>query len=307
MQKDWVKFQSVILLVSCLAILGACALGAHKKGSPSPKLRAEMRALGWEKVDRAEPLELKFRPGVGRVETTEYFSQSLLEGFEEGQIVVKRDETALFTVKAEGQADSTPEQIRWIFTTVKKDGKLDLHDLAFPEPGEKLEMIYDSKAQVLKAGAFPKSSIFYVPPLSLPEKAVKVGDTWEMTAQWINLKNGLPMVMSLVTVFKDLYKCGLAGLCADLEVSAAVDIMNLDKNQADFQSDIHGRLLFSIDKGTVIWSLVRNRERYADARSSMRVSSCVVSYLIEPSKESLPKAKVQCDANLESLDLPINL
>ena len=60
--------------------------------------------------------------------------------------------------------------------TLSREGVGLLHDLAFPEPGEIIDMEMSPEGTgYVKAGHFPKNSLFYLPPVPLPKEALMVG------------------------------------------------------------------------------------------------------------------------------------
>jgi hypothetical protein len=166
-------------------------------------------------------------------------------------------------------------------SVVHKDGLVDLHSLGFPEVNEELFFRFATDGRVLKAGDYSATSVFYVPPLSLPPRAVTVGESWELNHAWVSKENGIPLGLEIVTILKQVVQCG-SDLCADLEISGSVKIDAPTSKDLDFISDVRGRMLFSIDRGVIVWSLVNNRERLTTKESVLKVKGCMVARLNSP-------------------------
>lgn len=233
------------------------------------------------------PLILKSQ--VGREELTAYHSQSATFIFEGNELRSQREEALDFKILA--KTTKTDRYIHQIVTVAEKDGTTDLHDLAFPDIGEELLLILTPQGKVIQAGNYPTTSIFYVPPLSLPEKAVEVGDTWLLKSQWTHSKNGTRMKLEVLTIFKELLKCG-ADECVDLEVSGSVQLEDLPINP--LKSEIKGRLLFNRTQGSLVWGVLYNREEFQQESGRILVSSCLESVLVEPAKEAWPGKQALC-------------
>ena len=178
MQNNLRKFKIVYLFVSCFSIISCTSIFKDQNFKVIPLKVTDQRTIHLKSEE-------------GRVENIKYFSHSKIKSFEEQQLIREKDEIVEFLVESKSLA-SDQGNIRNILTTLEKDGLVDLHDLAFPEVKERIEFVFKPNAEVLYAGSYPKSSVFYVPPLSLPSDAVKVGDTWEMQRSWISMKNNIP-------------------------------------------------------------------------------------------------------------------
>jgi len=266
------KLVFVELLGSCF-ILISCPNLKHSSAPISP-LKTEGRTYS-----------LEIKGNTGRKEVTHYYSGSYIKSFEGQQLVREKQEDVEFEVQVNYiREDSSNGFIHTLAKTINKDGVVNLHELAFPELNERMEVVYKKDAEIVYAGEYPRSSIFYVPPLSLPNEPVKVGDTWEMQKSWIGDKNSIPLHIDLVTIFKNVYPCGQE-TCADLEVSGEVSIIaSLNKN-TNFKSEVSGRILFSIDKGVIVWSLLNSKEAMDISDNHVEVLSCLLSHLTEPKRE----------------------
>ncbi len=274
----WFKSQ-VTELSLWLLILTGCATAS----GPGSSLTS---------VDQKEAIELKLVSTPGRLEKSTYHSHVRTKVYQSGQITNEKDEVMDFKVESEGLAGEA--NINQMIRVVEKDGFADLHDMAFPEIGEELIVTLNPNGKVLKAGDYPRNSIFYVPPVSLPDRPVRVGDTWTLDSKWMSLKNGLPMHLSLISIFKGLYRCGVGDLCADLEISGGVKLMDPLPTGIKLTSNIQGRLLFNVNRGTLLWGDVRSEESFRQGEIWVHVSSCLESVLEEPNAERLVGESADC-------------
>jgi hypothetical protein len=257
------------------------------------------RNVQLELLNETQPVELKLQPLKDRKETTQYFSKINTEIYELDQKVREKEESVNFKTEAYYlEDDKKSGHVRVVLKTIQKDGPIDLNDLAFPELDERIEFVYSPRAEVLYAGAYPESSVFFVPSISLPNQPVKVGETWELQKSWINSKTSIPLRLQLVSILKNVYKCGNYK-CADIEVSGEVDIMAPISDNQKFQSQISGRLLFLIDKGSLVWSEIKSEEIFWLQESRMKAHSCLVSVLKTPKEESVLQLSnsLNCDPN----------
>lgn len=252
------------------------------------------------------PVLLALKPSMGDSDITQYRSRTVTTNFIEGQIRHKLSESLDFKVETKVLHVDTAHNIgTYQLSTLEKDGKADMNDYALPEPEEPMEIVLNANAKVLRAGNYPPGTLFYVPPISLPEKEVSVGDTWPMSSDWVSLKSGINLRLEIVSTLKSIRDCGAPGRCAEVEVSGGVVVpganaLNISSStQPDvagvkFSSEIRGRMLLSLSKGTVLYSIVRTDEKMSSTKESSEVASCMVSYTIEPSTE---KVKISSDGS----------
>ncbi|MCB0393362.1 MAG: hypothetical protein KDD25_02310, partial [Bdellovibrionales bacterium] len=187
---------SVVILVVCYISIGCST--ALKIGGPKP-----------EKITLKEPVLLQINPQAGEFERTRFHSHSISETYEGPTLRYAVTEVVDFVVESKTKViDQKNGSIEFLLSTTEKSGPTNLGDLGFPEIGKSFDLVVTPQGKVLKAGKFPKTSLYYVPPISLPEKPVKVGDTWEMSHTWTSASNGMPMEVNLVSIFKSVYQCG---------------------------------------------------------------------------------------------------
>ncbi len=270
---------SLATLIAATLVFAGCA-GAPRGGE---RLEAG-HVLNLREVKLSEPVELNLKAELNSVEKVDYLHRSASRSFENQELRHERDETIEFTAEA-FTARVEPEHFTQVVTVPRKEGSVDLHDFAMPEPGESLEITLTPKAQILKASDWPRNSIFYVPPVSLPAGPVNVGDTWAMRAQWAALADQVPYELDMVSILKRFVACG-EDTCAEIEVSGEVAMsreLQMSMQQTIlFKSEWRGTLLFAIKAGTVLWSRVDSEELFAFERVRRDVRSCLEARLAEP-------------------------
>ena len=255
----------ILSLVFGIALSG-CATGGGGT-STGPK----------EGMPKAIPLEFKGK--AGETTQTRYFSNAHILTFEDGQLVRDRTEGVDFTVSSH-VSEVLPAQkiLKFEVKTIAKDGTVDLHDLAFPELQEQIDYVIRSNGEVLQAGRLPPQSLFYVPAMPIPKGKVEVGDTWIMQHTWYSSKDGIPLSLEVVAILKGIVPCEGKGVCADIEISGHVTLVAQPVAMGSrFNSRLWGRLLFSLDRGDVLWSDMRSSEEMGIKGNHMKVNSCMVS------------------------------
>lgn len=247
----------------CIATLGGCVslnLGSKSAGPPPA-------------------VTLKLKPFS---ETTAYYSHADIKIFEEDQLIRSRDEVVTFSVKSDAALlDPKSGRFELLTKTIARDGSGNLRELGFPELGEEIRFELTPQGEVLKAGDYPKDSLFFVPSVPIPSRTVSVGETWRLLHSWVGAENNLPLTVDLVAILKALYTCGNRK-CADIEVSGEVKSEVLNHSSSKFKSEISGRLVFDLDLGVLVWSLVRNTQDFVSQKNRVFVRSCLISVLSDP-------------------------
>ena len=275
------SFWLILALVNCLTL--SC--------STEPKQRS-LRVP-------PEGIFLRLRPLQGRMEMSSHYSHIHTKSYNKGVVTETEDDIVSFDVATETVlVDMGQLKLHMNMTTIRKEGNVELHDLAFPELGESLRFVFYPNAEVASVDGYPKTSVFYIPPISLPIRKVRIGDTWKMSKTWLSAKGQIPFRVDIVTIFKGLHPCGVKDKCADLEISGQVSLLNASKS-VNFKSEIQGRMLFSIGRGTMVWSLVRNHESLDIQEDRTVLHSCLTSQLIAPEKNLWPVPKdIHCDPHV---------
>ncbi len=224
-------------------------------------------------------IELKGVPGASSL--TRYYSSSrILTYTESTQLLRDKTESVEFDVSTAIKFyDPASGVLKFKTKTVRKDGQVDLHDLAFPELKEEIDFIVSGKtAQVIQAGSYSPQGIFYVPSVPIPKGPVRVGDTWTMEHSWYSAAENIPLKLDIVGILKGIVTCEGSKTCADIEISGGVELVNpITKKDAGFRSKLWGRMLFSVDRGDVIWSEMRSIEEMNVVKERVVVTSCMIS------------------------------
>jgi hypothetical protein len=267
-----------------------CAMAALLVGCTSGRLKTEQA----EKVDsiKTVTIELKMKPGT-RFDT-HYFSNSFIRNYSDQQLVREKHEAVDFTTLTAGvDYNSNLKLLRYKMRTIAKDGQVDLHELAFPEKNEEIEYVVRGNGKVIKAGPYAPDSLFFVPALPVPDHPVEVGDTWEVDHEWRSAREKIPLRLETVGVLKNIVKCEGDKVCADIEVSGGVKLaIKPNAVGARFNSRIWGRMLFSVERGDVIWSEVRSEEEMGSGNDRVLIQSCMLS---ETKLGSSYKTNLNCE------------
>lgn len=242
--------------------LGGCA------GAPKKTEKIESIDVG--------AVRLRLVPDTDFKEVTRYVSKSIDKQ--------KKKEDVEFVVESKiSKVDIEKGRIFLSAKTINKVGEGDLHDFALPEIGEEIIFELDDSARVYSAGSYPVSSIFFVPAISLPDGYVKKGETWSMQAEWVSFGNNAPFELEVTSILKDVIRCG-DYQCADVEVSGRAGIIGLNDKKIKFTSRVQGRYLFIIEKGTVLWSLMKSNQELVTTKEVLQIENCFLGRLELPKK-----------------------
>ncbi len=303
------KFRSNVLLVALLLALTGCT---HLSLSQSLKVLPDQG-----------PVRLEMRPTIGTGDTSDYRSVTVTKSKPNAQAQQETTDEFNFTVDTKvTHVDNVNNLATYRINVLKKDGPGELADFAMPDIGETLDLVLTRDGQVVKAGDYPPGSLYYVAPTSLPKDDVKVGDTWLMRAEWVSLKSGVPMHLEVVSTLKSIRDCGAIGRCAEIEISGDETIIGAASNPLSskvvtgktpkkaqpivedvkmrFKSEMKGRVLFSIEKGAVLFSYMRSEEHMTGEKDTLDSDSCMTSTLVKPEAERSPiQAPAKCDPHGE--------
>lgn len=282
------RLNSFVAIFSCLLFLSACA---HKSVTVQ---RAVLRpnAEGLLPAKVTEPVLLRLKAEMGRNEQVAYSHRAVSNSYEDQQLRHHKEDALDFvsqaeTLKVEPTDTRSVQRFTQALSVLKKEGNADLHDFAMPELGERLEVTADSLGQIYKSGDYPANSIFFVSPMSLPEKPVSVGDTWTMQTSWLSLDEMVPYQLDMVSILKGFWTCG-TDVCAEIEISGDVGFQGPLSQTLQFKSTWQGRIYFAMKAGTVAWSRVDSEERLLADKIRRDVDSCLEAVLIEPAAVKLP-------------------
>lgn len=245
-----------------------------------------------------EPISLNLEGVPGHKDIYTVYSQTLVENVSPDKLLHQKIETVKFDVATEiEKVDNKNSTIAVETTTTKKDGSLSLTDMAYPELDEAIDFIFDKRGRVLHAGKYSPDTIFFVSPLPLPDRPVKVGDTWAYETEWITQDSRIPMKIQLVMVLKKALKCYNKEYCAEVEWSGRVFSEEL---KLPIISQITGYTLYRPKTGSQIWTWSRNEEEMEMQGVKMKVSTCLQSILKSEKSKINPYANREptCDSSL---------
>lgn len=265
MKLSHARMSRLLSPLASLAALGLFSLGCSsfslkaKSGSFLPRMKSQ----------------------VGATSNTRYYSHAQIRNFEAGQLVREKQEIVDFNVVNTTTALHPAEEAHTMkVKTVRKDGTAPLHELAFPELNEEIEMKVNSRAKILKAGDFAPDSLFFIPVLPLPEKPVEVGDTWTLTHYWVTESSGIPLVLDLIGILKEARPCLKGDTCLDIEINGKVLVASESRrSDSFFDGTVWGRMIFAMNRGDVVWSETRGAEDIRIGSDRMVVASCLISQI----------------------------
>jgi hypothetical protein len=242
-----------------------------------------MGCASLKKTPRPEKVEILLKGRPGESSETRYYSSSRTRTYSDSQLLRDKTESVDFLVRTD-VTDYKPEQniLSYTVSTIRKDGPISLHDLAFPELDEKIDFsVRSDSGEVLKAGVYPSVGLFFVPSLPMPRRAVAVGDTWVLEHTWLSAQDQIPFRLEVIGILKGIDRCAKSEhLCADLELSGAVALAKVSfADGARFDSRISGRVMFDLDRGDVLWSEVHSQDDMIGSGEKTQVRSCMVSQL----------------------------
>lgn len=285
-----------------MALLSGCAHGSKEKKAQA-KLTWTTPVESFKELKPEEPVLLRLKADPARVEKVAYAHRLRSTSYEDVEIRHQKEEALDFLSQAETlKTDAESGTFTQVISVLKKDGVANLRDFAMPELGEKLNITADARGRILRAGDYPEGSIFYVPPISLPEGPVKVGDTWAMQAEWLSLGEMVPYRLDMVSILKNVWQCG-ASRCAEIEVSGEVSLQGALAQMMAFKSMWKGFILFNIDAGTVVWSRVDSEEQFMSGNVRRSVTSCLEASLVEPEALKVPTSQAPCATLSEPGDI----
>lgn len=270
---------------------------ASASGSPAKLNPIVAPTTGWAPLEIKEPVALRLKGDPARVESVQYCAFSNAKTFAGSELRSDKDEATSFTVETRTtRADAGRDRISQLLRTTRKEGPMDLRDFAMPESGERLELVLSSQAKVLRAGNFPKGSLYYVPTTSLPEAPVGKGDTWTMQATWSPIGEDARLQLDMLSILKGFWSCG-TNRCAEIEISGGVQAGSGGVAIPGYRNEWRGRLLFDVDAGTVVWSRLESDESFEGDRGKRVVKSSLEGTMIAPEALKPPGAALAACAS----------
>lgn len=291
----------VRFLCVCIAVLSGCTHGSKQEAKS--KLPWESPVQNFKEVKASSPILLRLKAEPKRIEKVAYSHRMRSTSYEDLEIRHQKEELLDFLSQAETvSVDPSGDSFTQRITVLKKEGNANLHDFAMPEVNEKLEIVADSRGRIIRSGEYPTNSIFYVPPISLPEEPVKIGDTWTMQAAWLSLDEMVPYQLDMVSILKNVWECG-KDRCAEIEVSGEVSLQGTLAQTIVFKSMWRGFILFNIDAGTLVWSRVDSEEQLMSGNVRRSVTSCLEASMVEPTELKLMTGEKPCAVLSEPGDI----
>ncbi len=195
-------------------------------------------------------------------------------------------EISSFDLNRQTLAVSENGQAQFKYWVTNVEGDVDLLNMGLPPQGKTLSEVVDKKGKVLAVKGFPEESIFYLPKIALPEKAVKVGDEWVYQDKWRSLKTGWPFEVKLRMTLKSWVSCG--GLrCAHIKYDGGISLPKESPlKEAVLKSTIKGEFVYAPIGHQFIWSYSKSVETFTSSSKIVDVKSCTASYQISPDKEA---------------------
>lgn len=273
---------SLQLLLPAAALVSAIVFASCASSPNGDVSKRDMNPVvqGLPMTSFSEPSDLKLSAETGRVERVRHASRTVSRSFEGGRLRDQEESSVEFEVETGIRAlpDGNIEQI---VKTVSKNGNIDLRSLAFPEFGETIDLRVTRQGKVLHAGPYASESVFFVPPVSLPEGHVSPGETWSLVAEWKSFEDGTPFQLEMVSILRGYVACG-SDQCADIELSGEVKIPFEMRRLIGFDSEWRGRMLFARQAGSVVWARIDSLETMQSENVRRQVHSCLESVLMEP-------------------------
>jgi hypothetical protein len=150
--------------------------------------------------------------------------------------------------------------------------------MAYPELNENIEFVFNRFGNVLKAGEYPKNSLFYIPPLPLPQKSVSVGDSWKYEGEWSSASLQGAMKTKLTMTLTKIVDCFKNEKCVGVEWHGTVQPISQGVT-LPVQVEIKGYTFYRPKTGSQLWAYMRNIESLQIQNLKLTVSSCVQSIL----------------------------
>src|SRR5690606_16285168 len=99
------------------------------------------------------PISLRFEGIIGHKDTYSIHSQTIVENISPDKLLHQKIDMVEFDVQTEiAKINSKNSTIEVNAKTIKKEGHLSLHDMAYPELDETIHFVFDKRGRVLRAG-----------------------------------------------------------------------------------------------------------------------------------------------------------
>lgn len=241
------------------------------------------------------PLVLELKAAPGRKEIAAQCSEATTSFSEKGALRRKRIESVDFKSLTKNKGIVEENGLKGIsqeLKVIEKKGNVNLRDLAYPEEGETLDFILTPQGQVLKAGDYPKNSLYYVPSIPLPEHPVDIGNRWDKVSKWRSLNNDIELTATLHSELMGFKPCGNHN-CAVVKVFGQIEMPKAITKTNKFSHLVEGQYLFEPESGILVWAEFTSREKLIQGSETLDVVSSLRSSLLEPAGYFMPSPEFQ--------------
>ena len=264
------KLKTVLFLVSSLIFSGSC--------STFSKLKSGQEWEVWPEVSLSAPVTLQLKSSVGHRDQVSVYSLSEIS---ERSKAPKREEV-FFELEQLGLGQTTEGLLSQQVRVLKKKGKGNLHDFAYPELGETFVYQLKKNGEVKNIKGLPvgtrRNSVFYLPSVFLVEAPVIKGDTWKAQVSWWDGKNSIEFSVDALLILKKFVKCGESSTCALLEFEWQVTSPTVSwGDNSNFLGRVWGKMLFSLDRGLVLFAEARSEDVVQFGKTLVETRSCMRS------------------------------
>ncbi len=231
--------------------------------------RTQTQADEVSSEEKSIPLRLK---GIPNVDEHVAYSASNTKTFSNNQIVHEQIEAVDFKIVTEIK----PRDDQTFYAQVKtlsKDGPIALASLGYPEPGEAIVYIVNRDSTIIKAGEFPKNSLYFIPQLPLPNRTLKTGETWNYEYTWISDESLSQLKIEVVLLLKDVFECGKDS-CITIEYSGNITQPKNIKQKIPFKSQLKGLMKYNLTLAQVISNYQINEELLEIEGTRVEAKSC---------------------------------
>ena len=268
----------LIFLSLLILFLSACATGIPlKKVFPQKAQKINIETLPGN-------YNLEHFHTKSRVKVYEFSSKENKGSIE--KLTEDKLEEAFFKLNRTAMDVDVQQKIQYKHWISHLKGEVDLTSMGFPPQGRVLFSIVDERGKIMAVKDVPTETVFYVPRIPLPERAVQAGDGWIFEKQWRSLKTGWPFIVKLNLTLKGWYSCG--GLnCAHIVYVGKVFLPSSNPISGGFlKSSLVGEFIYAPVGDQFLWSASKNEEIFVHKEKKVVVDSCVASYQVQPDKTS---------------------
>lgn len=208
--------------------------------------------------------------GSNNIEEHLVFSSSHIQTYSNNQILHERIESVEFKTVTE----TRPRNETSFFMTIKtlsKDGPTPLSEMAYPEVGEQIQYIISNDSSILKAGEFPKQSLYFIPQLPLPNKVLNPGQTWTYEHIWVSSDIAAPLKLEIVFILKNILDCEQSQ-CISLEYSGKIS--QIEKSTIPLKSSLKGTMIYDLKNSQIVQSYQINEEELSVEGTRVVGKSC---------------------------------